>query len=489
MNRIGKIFLSLFVAVFMLAAVGFSIWSFGNTLMVRSGWVTGEDGFRRYLDQRGEPVIGWQVVDGQTYYFDPEHNGAMATDWVKLGDHWYYLQDSGVQTTGWLEQEDGWYYLDQQGRMVKGWLTLEDQKCYFNEEGLLQTGWLELEGERYFLNDHGVLQIGWLETAEGRCYLGENGALAQGWTDVDGKRYFLRENGVVYTGWLEAAEGHYYLGADGAMVQGWLELETGTYYLDSSGTMRRGWLELDDQRYYLQEDGTRATGWLELASGRYYLSNTGVVQTGWLEQPEGLYYLRSDGTMAVGKVMIDGRSCHFTSTGKYTLVVNMDNPIAEDYPLNLVEYQGYQIDAQIRDSFDALLKDCTAAGFTYYLNSVYRSMEDQQQVWDDRLNGYLAEGKIEEEALKLVSESVAVPGYSEHHTGLAADVGGTDEMYQWMADNCWKYGFIVRYPAGTQEYTGVIYEPWHLRYVGKELAQEIYELGVCLEVYFENLTQ
>ena len=82
------------------------------------------------------------------------------------------------------------------------------------------------------------------------------------------------------------------------------------------------------------------------------------------------------------------------------------------------------------------------------------------------------------------------PGHSEHQSGLAADINNPDESFngtaaaEWLKNNCYKYGFIVRFPEGKEEYTGYIYESWHLRYVGKEWAKKITESGKSLEEYF-----
>ena len=93
---------------------------------------------------------------------------------------------------------------------------------------------------------------------------------------------------------------------------------------------------------------------------------------------------------------------------------------------------------------------------------------------------------------------VAVPGTSEHQTGLALDIislyyqvldknqENTAEQ-KWLMENSYKYGFILRYPSDKSEITGINYEPWHYRYVGKEAAKEIYEMGLCLEEYLEYL--
>ena len=108
----------------------------------------------------------------------------------------------------------------------------------------------------------------------------------------------------------------------------------------------------------------------------------------------------------------------------------------------------------------------------------------------------ILEGADREEAPAIAARSVAVPGTSEHQLGMAVDI--IDEYYakldegqektatqQWLMENCWRYGFILRYPNGTTDITGIIYEPWHYRYVGERYAREITELGVTLEEYLE----
>lgn len=102
-----------------------------------------------------------------------------------------------------------------------------------------------------------------------------------------------------------------------------------------------------------------------------------------------------------------------------------------------------------------------------------------------------------EDAKAKAGRQVAVPGTSEHQLGLAVDI--VDVSYQlldtnqentdvqkWLLENSWRYGFILRYPTDKTDVTGIVYEPWHYRYVSKEYAKEIYEKGVCLEQYLEQ---
>ena len=91
---------------------------------------------------------------------------------------------------------------------------------------------------------------------------------------------------------------------------------------------------------------------------------------------------------------------------------------------------------------------------------------------------------------KKAEDYVAKPGFSEHQTGLCIDVTNRDKYFvkgteeaDWIANNCYKYGFIIRYPEGKENITGISYEPWHIRYVGKEIAKQIHNKGITLEEY------
>lgn len=137
-----------------------------------------------------------------------------------------------------------------------------------------------------------------------------------------------------------------------------------------------------------------------------------------------------------------------------------------------------------RDAFSHLCEmfnAAKAAGHTLFVKSDYRSYYDQRYIY----NGYVArDGK---EAADRYS---ARPGHSEHQSGLAFDLNelsyafGESPEGIWLAENCHKYGFILRYPRDKEALTGYMYEPWHVRYIGAELSTLVYESGLCLEEYF-----
>lgn len=164
-----------------------------------------------------------------------------------------------------------------------------------------------------------------------------------------------------------------------------------------------------------------------------------------------------------------------------TLVKPDVQPTREAVSENI--YMRPEAAAALEDLFEAAAQD----GITLYATSGYRSYSTQKAIF---------ERKLERMDEKQANASVAKPGYSEHQTGLAMDIEGettkgtglTEAFGEspegiWTAEHCAEYGFIIRYPKGKTNITGYIYEPWHLRYVGKEAAAEITELGVTFEEY------
>ncbi len=183
------------------------------------------------------------------------------------------------------------------------------------------------------------------------------------------------------------------------------------------------------------------------------------------------------------------------------LVVNPWNPLPEDYTVELEQVgrefgTDYKADVRCAASLMQMIADCREAGNHPWICSAYRTQFSQQELFDNKVLRVILEGYSREEAPAIAATTVAYPGTSEHQLGLAADI--IDEFYpildegqeststqKWLMENCWRYGFILRYPNGTTDITGIIYEPWHYRYVGERYAKEITELGVTLEEYVD----
>lgn len=172
------------------------------------------------------------------------------------------------------------------------------------------------------------------------------------------------------------------------------------------------------------------------------------------------------------------------------ILVNATHAIPEDYSLELTTLSnGKQVDSRIYPSLQEMFDDMRADGIEPIVGEGYRTEQQQKDMMTQQIDAYLAEGYQEKEAQSLAEDLVALPGYSEHQLGLAVDINAdksvstNEEVYQWLAEHSWQYGFILRYPADKEDITGISYEPWHYRYVGTDAAKEIYERKICLEEY------
>lgn len=179
-----------------------------------------------------------------------------------------------------------------------------------------------------------------------------------------------------------------------------------------------------------------------------------------------------------------------TNLNTNLILVNKYNYLTEDYvPENLENIQttyarsGMQLVKEAKEAFEELSESAKKDGMNVIAMSSYRSYDYQVNLY----NNYVAE-----DGKEAADKYSARPGYSEHQTGLAVDVYNLDlpytsfeetEEYNWMQENAYKYGFILRFPEDKVDITGYQYESWHYRYVGKEVAKEIKDKNLTLEEY------
>ncbi len=316
-------------------------------------------------------------------------------------------------------------------------------------------------------------------------------ATTSGWVKQDGAWYYFDGNGnPVKNAW----QGSYYLKADGQMAQSeWIYDDSyqAWYYLKSDGSYAYSTWQ---GNYYLKSNGKMAQGeWVYDATYQawYYLKSDGsYVYSAW----QGNYYLKSDGKMAVNEWVDGGRyyvdatglwkanskvtnkGSYYSLQGKYDeiVVANKHYPMSKDY------YPGEN--ATAKASFLKLIAQMQEEGYAISDNySGFRSYATQAQLYQSYVN---------QEGQAAADRYSARPGYSEHQTGLAFDVIGTDGQLvedssaaQWLLEHAPDYGFVVRYPRGKESITGYMHEEWHLRYIGKE-AKDIAASGLTLEEYY-----
>lgn len=185
-------------------------------------------------------------------------------------------------------------------------------------------------------------------------------------------------------------------------------------------------------------------------------------------------------------------------------LVNNQNPLPDNYDsiieteLVYTSYREYYMDARMADYMKRMLADAEKDGINLKIVSAYRTIEYQQQNFENSVQDRIAKGMTEEEAREDTAREVAFPGKSEHNAGLSADIMSDEyesmdddgfkdtKAYAWLSEHAAEYGFILRYPENKEHITNIIYEPWHYRFVGVYYANEIKDSGLCLEEYFEK---
>lgn len=177
------------------------------------------------------------------------------------------------------------------------------------------------------------------------------------------------------------------------------------------------------------------------------------------------------------------------------ILVNYENALPENYEMEL-EYidDTRQFDSRAIGELNQMLLDMKKCGISnVWVQSSYRSVEYQQNLFNNKIAHYMKQGKNKKEAEILTLQTINKPGTSEHNLGLAVDFNYVDysfedlKGFEWLTENAENYGFVLRYRKDKEDITKVDYEPWHWRYVGKENAKKMNELDMCLEEYVEYL--
>ena len=362
---------------------------------------------------------------------------------------------SSAVTSGWVQKDGVWYYYDEQGNPVTN--TWKGSYYLKSDGKMAQSEWVydaSYQSWYYLKSDGSYARNEW----QGSYYLKSNGKMAQSEWVYDASYqswYYLKSDGsYARNEW----QGSYYLKSNGKMAQSeWVYDASyqSWYYLKSDGSYaRNAW----QGSYYLKSDGKMAVNeWVD--GGRYYVDGS------------GLWNSNSDSNTKVTK-----KGLYYSVQGKYDeiIVVNKHYPLSKDYN------PGENPTAKV--AFLKLIAQMQKEGYAVSDNySGFRSYATQAKLYQSYVN---------REGQAAADRYSARPGYSEHQTGLAFDVIGTnghlvedESAAQWLLDHAADYGFVVRYLKGKESVTGYMHEEWHLRYVGKE-AKEIAASGLTLEEYY-----
>ena len=367
----------------------------------------------------------------------PAPSAAAVSGWVRQNGSWYYFSENGKPVTNTWQ---GDYYLKSDGRMA------ENEWVYDN----YYQAWYYLKSDGSYARN----------TWQGSYYLKSDGKMAQGEWVYD----------TSYQAW-------YYLKSDGSYARNAWQ---GSYYLKSNGKMAQSEWVYDTSYqawYYLKSDGSYArNAW----QGSYYLKSNGKMAVNeWVDG--GRYYVDDSGlwksnSNSNSNSKVTNKGLYYSVQGKYDeiLVVNKHYPLSKDYNPG----ENPTAKAAFLKLIAQMQKEGYAIGNNY---SGFRSYGTQAQLYQSYVN---------REGQAAADRYSARPGYSEHQTGLAFDLIGTDgnlvedeSAAQWLLDHAADYGFVVRYLKGKESVTGYMHEEWHLRYVGKE-AKEIAASGLTLEEYY-----
>lgn len=177
------------------------------------------------------------------------------------------------------------------------------------------------------------------------------------------------------------------------------------------------------------------------------------------------------------------------------LLVNYEHTLPENFKIELSNIdKTRQFDSRAIDELNALLLAAKKAKVgDLWAQSAYRSVERQEELFNNKVEEYMSKGKSRDEAEKLTRQFINESNTSEHNLGLAVDFNYVNQdfekskAFEWLTENAENYGFILRYRKDKEEITKVSYEPWHWRYVGVEHAKAINELDMCLEEYIDFL--
>lgn len=183
------------------------------------------------------------------------------------------------------------------------------------------------------------------------------------------------------------------------------------------------------------------------------------------------------------------------------ILVNKQHPIPEDYTFELGTITAnMKCDARIIPELFAMLQAARKEGVNLIVCSPYRDISQQTKLFEQKIKLHMGQGETYLDAYKKASQIVTIPGASEHQIGLAVDFicgeyrildegFGMTQAGKWLQEHSKEYGFILRYPKGKEYITGIEYEPWHFRYVGREAAVMIMDQGLTLEEFVESISE
>ncbi len=260
-----------------------------------------------------------------------------------------------------------------------------------------------------------------------------------------------------------------------------------------------------------KRDDSAVYSQIEASSSLSVSSSVDIVQSG-VEQPSSsgssssAPYAEPSSTAPSGSeqtAQVYTVSAFVGQSDDWRLLLANRNNVVEGYSPSVKRFErkycqssnGYDFDERAFDDAMAMISAAEQEGVRLIIKSSYRTYSKQTELYEAKVRTYLNKGYSRANAEKIAATIVAIPGTSDHNLGLAIDFNYLEQEDEnkpelvWLRENGEKYGFVMRYPKGKENITGVIYEPWHFRYVGVENAKRMNALNMCLEEYVEYLSK
>ena len=307
-------------------------YDFGNDGIMKVNTWYENNGEKAYFGTDGRRVKGFQVIDGNTYFFSREGNNAMKLGITWIDDEYYNFGNDGIMQMGWYEKDGNKYYFDETGKRVKGFKVIGDNTYFFSRDhdNPMRTGFFWIDDYYYYFDDTGIMQTGWNKIDDGNKYFLSNGKMATSLTQIGQNFYGFDEQGNMLTGWQTYDDKTYYFDINSGIAKtGIQNIDKKTYYFDHNGIMLTGFQIIDGKTYFFsRDDGRLRTGFFWIDDYYYYFDDTGIMQTGWVEMHNGTRYFDTvTGRMQKGIVQIENNKYYFNEDGiqEYGFIVFNNN--------------------------------------------------------------------------------------------------------------------------------------------------------------------
>ena len=197
----------------------------------------------------------------------------------------------------------------------------------------------------------------------------------------------------------------------------------------------------------------------------------------------------------IGQAVLTDTDCDWR-----LILVNPSHRLPDDFSVETAALPAdpdVRFDARAVGNLEKLVDACEQAGHSIIIRGAFRTLDQQQELFDNKTQKYLKQGLSQEEAEEKAATVVAYPGTSEHELGLAVDIVSADNLdlntkqedtptQKWLMAHSWEYGFVLRYPPEKKALTGIIYEPWHYRYIGRTVAEVMKKEDLCFEEFLSK---